>query len=457
MEAHKKRKGKAKALLMKHKQRMHKCIGYTTLAISVAMLGLILASIILIVQVEYCRYPRHSKSEEFRYEIKFDATSLKKIARDGKIKKYVGPKIDHLKIEQFFGTVTFVENSDLTANEVVFRVNNRAANKYFLTRIASLSVELGQAPLLVGKKDSELRANVTLTASTSNSLTGEFNCRRADIEVEVPTACLLDETKLFTHVTKGHIQSKNLSAANFETISLANEVGDIRANDLHAFKIELNTSTGTIRSNNTACHTMRVNSDPDRDGALLYIHNVTLFEGDNKTACVEELGYAPGFPHTPEYQIKTLQCETEPGVLVIDSKGAENAGKPAITLGRVKGGNVKQKIKVGHTRVQIMGCLDFIGDYILRTSAGSISISEKTNYYRDTGFSRVVLNNLVPLISLNRTLSSSKTKVGTICKNQTSIDTSVDGSGENRITNQTLEIEAEVTGDIYFDIFPPHI
>ena len=454
LRAKQKRKGKAKALLEKHRQRVHKFIGFTTLGVSVVMLSLILASIILVVQVEYCRYPRHSKMEEYRYEIKFDATELKKLARDGKIKKVIGPRIDELRIEQFFGTVKFVENADIAANEIVFRVNNRAADKYFLTRIAKLRVTLGEVPLLVGKETSELRANVTLEAKTSNSLSGEYKCRRADIEVEVPTACLLDETKLFANVTKGHITSTNLSAANFETITMANEVGDITANDLHAFKVELNTSTGTITTNNTACHSMRVNTDEDKDGALLYISNVTLFEGDNKTACVESLDYAPGFPQTPEYQIKTLKCETAPGVLVIDSKGAENAGKPAITLGRIKGGNVKQKIKVGHTRLQIMGCLDFIGDYILKTSAGAISINEKINKYKNTGFSRVALNQMNSLISLNTSISSSKTKYGSICKNQT-IDTAV--GGESRITNQTIEIEAEVTGDIYFDVYPPYI
>ena len=49
------RKGKAKQLMMKHKQRVHKCIAYTAIFTSACMLGLILASIILIVQVEYCR------------------------------------------------------------------------------------------------------------------------------------------------------------------------------------------------------------------------------------------------------------------------------------------------------------------------------------------------------------------------------------------------------------------
>ena len=54
-----------------------------------------------------------------------------------------------------------------------------------------------------------------------------------------------------------------------------------------------------------------------------------------------------------------------------------------------------------------MGCLDFIGQYVLRTAAGSISISEKSDQYRDTGFFKVALSNEAsnPLVSLNGSLT----------------------------------------------------
>ena len=104
-----------------------------------------------------------------------------------------------------------------------------------------------------------------------------------------------------------------------------------------------------------------------------------------------------------------------------------------------------------------MGCLDFIGQYVLRTAAGSISISEKSDQYRDTGFFKVALSNEAsnPLVSLNGSLSSAARKGGTICQNQTFAQ--VGDRNGTRLTNQTLEIEAEVTGDIYFDVFPPYI
>ena len=127
-----------------------------------------------------------------------------------------------------------------------------------------------------------------------------------------------------------------------------------------------------------------------------------------------------------------------------------------MTLGRIKGGNVKHKIKVGHTRLQVMGCLDFIGSYVLRTAAGTIRISEKTNHFRNTGFFKVNLNEAdSPLVVLNASTSTSSTKFGTICKNQSFAQ--VGDRNGTRLTNQTLEIEAEVTGDIYFDIYPPYI
>ena len=35
--------------------------------------------------------------------------------------------------------------------------------------------------------------------------------------------------------------------------------------------------------------------------------------------------------------------------------------------------------------------------------------------------------------------------------------TTQEGGTSSRLTNQTMEIEAQVTGDIYFDVYPPHI
>ena len=249
------RQGKAKLLLEKQRRRIRRCVSYTLVAASLCLLGVILAGMVMLIQVEYCRFPSHSKRETFEYEIVFargqhdgspgQGDVITKYVRDGKVTRVVGPKIDTLTLSQFYGTVTFVANDDVASNTVKFRVTNRAQDKYYLPKTTFLDANVVEVDV-PGASAPELRANVTLRSLTSNTLTGSVACRRADVEVEVPTSCLLDETKLRCHVTKGDITTTALSNANFEEIALSNDVGDIEANDLHAFKVELNTSTGTI-------------------------------------------------------------------------------------------------------------------------------------------------------------------------------------------------------------------
>ena len=57
----------------------------------------------------------------------------------------------------------------------------------------------------------------------------------------------------------------------------------------------------------------------------------------------------------------------------MDARGAENGGNPAITLDRVRGGNVVSKVKVGHTKVTVMACYDTTANYTLRAPFGKIS------------------------------------------------------------------------------------
>ena len=57
---------------------------------------------------------------------------------------------------------------------------------------------------------------------------GDHSCKRADVTVVVPSACLLDESKLDIKVIKGHIRTLgDVSQANFDTVTMANEVGQI--------------------------------------------------------------------------------------------------------------------------------------------------------------------------------------------------------------------------------------
>jgi hypothetical protein len=74
---------------------------------------------------------------------------------------------------------------------------------------------------------------VMLLSNTSNNLYGEVSCRRADVTVTIPSACLLDESKLEIRVQKGHIRTGgDLTAANFDTITLSNDIGEILAHNL---------------------------------------------------------------------------------------------------------------------------------------------------------------------------------------------------------------------------------
>lgn len=72
-----------------------------------------------------------------------------------------------------------------------------------------------------------------LLSNTSNNLYGETSCRRADVTITIPSACLLDESKLEIRVQKGHIRTQgDITAANFDTVTLSNDIGEIMAHNL---------------------------------------------------------------------------------------------------------------------------------------------------------------------------------------------------------------------------------
>ena len=43
---------------------------------------------------------------------------------------------------------------------------------------------------------SELRSVINIYSNTSGNLLGEITCRRADYTITIPTACMLDDTKV---------------------------------------------------------------------------------------------------------------------------------------------------------------------------------------------------------------------------------------------------------------------
>jgi hypothetical protein len=67
-------------------------------------------------------------------------------------------------------------------------------------------------------------------------------------------------------------------------------------------------------------------------------------------------------PRDEKYKREKVVCEKELGKVTVDSRGAENGGDPAIELDRISGGEISQKMKLGHTTVRLKACYDFYGE-----------------------------------------------------------------------------------------------
>ena len=269
----------------------------------------------------------------------------------------------------------------------------------------------------------------------------DAGCRRADVTVTIPSACLLDETKFSVRVTKGHITTKQLTLASFEKITLENELGEINGGGLQGQRVDLKTQTGTVKAESSAAHMMLLGAA--MDGGVIEGRNLTLFDGDDPESCKSEVTYPAGFPKTPEYAQTKVSCTKVPGKLTVDARGAENGGNPAITLDRVRGGNVVSKVKVGHTKVTVMACYDTTANYTLRAPFGKISAGVDASALEGGG-GRVSRSQTFPFF--NQTRGPAKGLVaGSICQG-------VSGFADKR---HSLEAESITTGDIELVVLPP--
>ena len=97
--------------------------------------------------------------------------------------------------------------------------------------------------------------DMRIFSNTSNSLSGPKACRRADIQLVLPVACLFDETLMTVNVTTGNIYVEKISSATFKEVTLWNSEGEIVANDMYSFKTNFNTSTGDIIARRVTTHT----------------------------------------------------------------------------------------------------------------------------------------------------------------------------------------------------------
>mmetsp|Transcript_25 Transcript_25/g.73 ORF Transcript_25/g.73 Transcript_25/m.73 type:complete len:504 (-) Transcript_25:242-1753(-) len=364
-------------IILRQKERLRRVVRFILLLGSVTMIACIITGAVLLEAAESCRFPRFEYTETLSYRIQTDKATLDNIYRSGKLVTLAGGSVKTIFLSQDFGTYTIRADPDPDLTEIVFVVKNRAKDRYFLPRTTQLSAEfvLDVKEISPEYNISKPAFNVFLHSNTSNELYGPRACRRADVTIVVPTACLLDESKLDIRVTKGHIRSEGAGTeqANFDTLTLSNEVGDINAHNLQGYRVNLETSSGTLNAQNISAHYLFMLSKSN--GGIIKATNVTLYSGDIKTSCKPVVTTKPGFPtDDPQYQSTNIVCEKEVGKMTVDSRGAENGGFPAIELSRIAGGDVSHKLRLGHTKIRLKACYDFHGTFNISSVFGTKTV-----------------------------------------------------------------------------------
>ena len=370
----------AQAALDFAKQRFARYLARFLKLCGLGIFLLLLVGAVLLEQAESCRFPRYQYEEEFRYRIDLESQRDVVFTRGTKISYARGGQIEQLTLEQRYGTYTIVADPDPELDTVVFKVSNRARNKGLLKRMSRMTIDTEYREIYDDETKKFTRkafTDVRLDSDTSESSHGEVACARSDITVVIPTACLLDETKMKLNVTMGNIRSTGLAGGTFDTVTFMNEKGDITVDGLSAYRANLNSSVGHINIVNSTSHYLLLLIRGD--GGLIDAKNVSMYPAppspespQAKTLCRNVTRRMPGEGDRTWIE---LVCDNEEGNLTVDSKGAENGGFPAITLDRVTGGNIYSKIKVGHTSMRLMSCYDFAGDYKLQSAAGKTNLN----------------------------------------------------------------------------------
>ena len=159
-------------------------------------------------------------SEDFYYHIDVEypvATQYPNFeVKDNKVNRITGGPVEELVLRQEFGTYELKADHDVAQEDIRFRVCNRATDKFYLNKISSLDATNVEVTGDDGVKT--WRTNVKLNSITSNQMTGKITCRRADVTVYVPTACLLDETKLLIRVEKGDMSVRDIKNSSVNTV-----------------------------------------------------------------------------------------------------------------------------------------------------------------------------------------------------------------------------------------------
>ena len=433
-------------LIAQAQKGTQRLLRYALLFGGVSIFVLIVVGVILLEQAESCRFPRHLLKEEYRYKIDLKQPFLAERFRAGKTAEITGPKLQTIYLDQEYGTYTVLTDSTPSLSDVVFRVENRAKEKFYLPRMTAMSAELIDHNTTVGDEVRvEKRANLFINSTTSNEQSGNVTCRRADVTIVIPSACLLEDSTLNIKVMKGHITTKGLNKANFDTLRFENDEGNIEAHETQSYRADLVTKRGVLDARNVTAHYMLMATS--EDGGVIAARDVTLFSGDDGATCRTNVTYPKGFPRTAKYAKKVVTCDQEEGTLTVDSTGAENGGHPAIELERVVGGHISSKIKVGHTRATVKACADVTGNFTITAPFGK----------RNARVEAPAANRVDALTGLGgpRTFdffdSTSGPKAnmlsGNICNNKTGF--------ANR--NQTYAFESLTTGNIDLIVLPPTV
>ena len=325
------------------------------------------AAAVALEMVELCRFPVYELCEDFLYKIDVEfpvATDYPRFeVKDNKVMKITGGQIDELVMRQNYGTYTLVADHDPKQEHIRFRVCNRATNKYWLNKISSLDATNVEITQENGVK--KWMTNVELKSETSNEMTGSLKCRRADITVFVPTACLLEETKVKVRVEKGDVVIKDIKNSTVNTFNVENNKGDIDVNGLMGERVNLNTTKGKVDAINVTAHHMFLLAQ--EEGGTVRGRYLSITDGENKKSCRNNTYYMPGFPKEPIYLRMELVCDKEPGELTIDARGSEG---DIVDIDRVVGGNIIHFNKIGNTNIRLMACYDFVGEFGLATRPG---------------------------------------------------------------------------------------
>lgn len=379
-------KGKAEGVLARTvlqferaTRRSNNSVSWGIFFLGCFLLALFVIGSILLSQQELCRYPPETKMETFSYDIDLSLAQVSVLSSasvGGQTKEYSlkGPKLEEINIDAKYATVKIV--SEDSTNNTVFKieVNNRARSQEALGTMTNWNYTIDTYNAGVGAAlVSERRAKVFLTSATNNRQTGADSCQLAEIEVIVPSQCMLLDSILKINIENAQsiLLDKSFSSASMNEIVVKNTHGVIYGNGGAGTKVTLETADGKLLVTALSGHEIFLKGT--EDGVEMDASDIKLETGDAN--CYQGVAVKPGFTN----EVAVMICDTVPGTLTIDSQGADLGAKnAAVMLKDISGGHIVANIKVGNMRLTQTACTSFVGDYAVLTGAGKVDVLVNT-------------------------------------------------------------------------------